>query len=62
MVRLVPWPSVVLAMCDKCNEIDARAAQYQRLSDAVNDKLVIEQIRKMIDELKAQKAALHPDD
>jgi hypothetical protein len=48
-------------MCDKCAELDERIERYRRVSSSINDQLTIDRIKTLIEELQAQKAALHPE-
>jgi hypothetical protein len=48
-------------MCDKCVEIDRKIERYQRLSSGITDQLILDGIKKLIEQMKAQKAALHPE-
>jgi hypothetical protein len=48
-------------MCERCAELDERLRRYRRISDSINDQLTIDRIKGMIDDLEAQKAALHPE-
>ena len=48
-------------MCDKCVEIDGKIEHYQRLSYDITDQLTLDGIKKLIERMKAQKAALHPE-
>jgi hypothetical protein len=48
-------------MCDKCVEIDARIATYQRIASRITDQPTIDGAKRLIAELQAKKAALHPD-
>jgi hypothetical protein len=48
-------------MCDKCVEIDGKIDHYQRLSYGISDQLTLDEIKKLIEQMKAQKAALHPE-
>jgi|SoiMethySBSTD1v2_1073268.scaffolds.fasta_scaffold820105_1 hypothetical protein len=48
-------------MCTKCNEIDKKIARYARLSSSVTDPVTIDRFKQLIDELEADKTALHPD-
>ena len=48
-------------MCDKCVEIDGKIEHYQRLSSGITDQLTLDGIKKLIEQMKAQKAALHPE-
>jgi hypothetical protein len=47
-------------MCDKCTELDERIERYLGISSS-NDQLTIDRIKELIEDLRAQKAALHPD-
>ena len=48
-------------MCDKCVEIDKKIAHYRRFQRAIDDRQVIYGAEKLIAELEAEKAALHPE-
>jgi hypothetical protein len=48
-------------MCDKCTELDDRIERYLRISSSINDQLTIDRIKELIEDVRAQKAALHPD-
>ena len=48
-------------MCDKCTELDERIERCLRISSSINDQLTIDRIKELIENLRAQKAALHPD-
>jgi hypothetical protein len=48
-------------MCDKCQELDKKIERYRSLVAKVPDPLTTEQVGKLIEEMQAQKAALHPD-
>ena len=50
-----------LTMCDRCTELDERLRRYRKISDSINDQLTIDRIKGMIDDLEAQKVALHPE-
>jgi hypothetical protein len=49
-------------MCDKCAEIDGKIAHYRRLSSAIFDQPTLDGIKQLIERMKAQKAALHPEE
>ena len=49
-------------MCDKCVEHDKKIERYRRGSSSINDQLTIDGLKKLIADLEAQKAALHPDE
>jgi len=48
-------------MCETCNELDKKIEHYQRIAFSLNDQLTIDRIKAVIASLKAQKAALHPE-
>jgi beta-phosphoglucomutase-like phosphatase (HAD superfamily) len=48
-------------MCEKCVEIDQKIERYQRMSSRINDQPTLDGIKKLIEQLKAEKAALHPE-
>lgn len=47
-------------MCEKCIEIDGRIAHYQRLSGSITDQPTIDGIKQIIEQMIAEKQALHP--
>jgi hypothetical protein len=49
-------------MCDKCIEHDKKIERYRRVSSSINDQLTKDGLKKLIADLEAQKAALHPDE
>ena len=50
------------AMCEKCVELDERIEHYRSLAMQVMDDLMAEGIGKLIADLLAEKAGLHPAD
>jgi hypothetical protein len=48
-------------MCEKCIEIESKMERYRRLSSGLTDEATLDGIRKLIEQMKAQKAALHPE-
>jgi hypothetical protein len=48
-------------MCEKCVELDGKIERYKRLSSDVTDQPTLDGIKQLIEEVKAQKAALHPE-
>jgi hypothetical protein len=48
-------------MCDKCVELDGKIAHYERLSKSISDQLTIDRINELVKQIRAQKAALHPE-
>jgi hypothetical protein len=47
-------------MCDECDEISKTIARYQRLKEQINDKRLHEAAQRLVTELHAKKAGLHP--
>jgi hypothetical protein len=48
-------------MCEQCDHIDETIARYRRLKEQANDKQVGEAADRLVSELEAKKAALHPE-
>jgi uncharacterized protein YlaI len=48
-------------MCEKCAEIDKRIERFKRIVNRFTDTQMVEGLTRRIDELEAQKSALHPD-
>jgi hypothetical protein len=48
-------------MCEQCVEIDQMIERYRRITKAINDSLTVERAKELIADLKAKKAALHPE-
>jgi hypothetical protein len=48
-------------MCDKCAELDEKIEHYRGLMPRITDPQTTEGLRKLIDDMQAQKAALHPE-
>ena len=48
-------------MCDKCSEIDAKIEHYQHLSGWITDQPALDGIKQLIEQMKAEKIALHPE-
>jgi hypothetical protein len=49
-------------MCDNCKTLDDQILHYRRLKDRINDRQMEEATVKMVAELEARRAALHPAD
>jgi hypothetical protein len=47
-------------MCDKCIELDGKIEHYERIAASISDQLTIDRIKELVEQTKAQKAALHP--
>jgi hypothetical protein len=50
-----------MPMCEKCEELDKKIDHYRTLMARVTDRQTNEGIAKLIENLRAQKAALHPE-
>lgn len=48
-------------MCDKCVELDEKIQHYERIGSALNDQLTVDRIRELVEQMRAQKSALHPE-
>jgi beta-phosphoglucomutase-like phosphatase (HAD superfamily) len=48
-------------MCDKCVELDRKIEHYQRVASGFTDQPLLDGIKELVERMKAQKAALHPD-
>ena len=48
-------------MCEKCEELDEKIDHYRNLIARVADRQTNEGIGKLIEDMQAQKAALHPE-
>ena len=48
-------------MCDKCVEIDKKTDHYRQLAKMITDAPTLDGIKVLIEKMKAEKAALHPE-
>lgn len=48
-------------MCSKCEQIDEKVAHYSRLLSHITDKIARDGIVGLLEEMNAEKAALHPE-
>jgi hypothetical protein len=48
-------------MCKQCVEIDKKINHLHRLAARMTDLAVLDGIKEVVDQAKAQKAALHPE-
>ena len=48
-------------MCEKCDEIDCKIERYRHVQRTILDQITVDRAKELIDELEAQKAALHPE-
>jgi hypothetical protein len=47
------------AVCDECAKLDKEIGHYRTLMARITDPLTDEGLRKLIEQMKAQKAVLH---
>ena len=50
-----------MLMCEKCEELDDKIEHYRNLRARVTDRQTNEGIGELIEDMLAQKAALHPE-
>ena len=48
-------------MCEKCAELSNKIEHYRFIASRMTDQPTLDGIRKLIERLQAQKAALHPE-
>ena len=48
-------------MCEKCEELDKRIIHYERIRASIGDPLTVDRIKELVEQVKAEKAALHPE-
>jgi hypothetical protein len=48
-------------MCEKCVELDGKIEHYQRMASRISDPAMLAGIKELIEGMKSQKAALHPE-
>jgi flagellar motility protein MotE (MotC chaperone) len=46
-------------MCEKCVELDGKIEQFERIRASIGDPLTVDRLGVLVEEMKAQKAALH---
>jgi hypothetical protein len=49
-------------MCEKCVELDQKIDHYQRLASSIMDPRTVDGINELIEKMKAEKVALHPEE
>jgi hypothetical protein len=47
-------------MCEKCKELDDKIERYNRIAQSITDQWTVDRIKLLLDELRAEKARLHP--
>jgi hypothetical protein len=48
-------------MCEKCEKLDERIEHYERIRANIGDQLTVDRIKELVAQMKAEKAALHPE-
>jgi hypothetical protein len=48
-------------MCERCVELDEKVDHYQRLAARITDGRTTDGINELIEQMKAEKAAPHPE-
>jgi hypothetical protein len=48
-------------MCEQCVEIDKTIERYRKIQLSIGDQVTVDRTKELISDLKAQKAALHPE-
>jgi beta-phosphoglucomutase-like phosphatase (HAD superfamily) len=48
-------------MCEKCVEMDSKIEYYHLLASRITDQPTLDGIKELIEQMKAQKVALHPE-
>jgi hypothetical protein len=48
-------------MCEKCVELDGKIEHYQRMASKITDQSMLDGIKGLTEQMRAQKAAFHPE-
>jgi hypothetical protein len=48
-------------MCDKCDELEKKIEHYEKMIVSIGDRVTVDRLMAMVANLRAQKAALHPE-
>jgi hypothetical protein len=48
-------------VCDKCEQLNEKIEHYEKMAVSIGDRVTVERLMALIDNLQAQKAALHPE-
>jgi hypothetical protein len=48
-------------MCEKCVELEGKIGHYQRMASKITDQAMLDGIKELIEQMRAQRAALHPE-
>jgi hypothetical protein len=48
-------------MCNKCVPLDKKIEHYEKIVVSIGDRVTVERLMALIADLRAQKAAFHPE-
>jgi hypothetical protein len=48
-------------MCDKCIELNVKIVRCERIIAGIGDRVTIDRLKALVEQMKAQKLALHPE-
>jgi hypothetical protein len=60
-MRVAPQFAAEVLMCDKCVELDGKIEHYRSIASKMTDPQTIDGIKALIESMRAQKVALHPE-
>ncbi len=49
-------------MCEKCKELDNKIEHYERIRANIGDQITVDRIKELLEQMRIEKAVLHPDD
>jgi hypothetical protein len=48
-------------MCDKCVKLDKKIEHYETMIVSIGDRVTVDRLMAMVENLQRQKAELHPE-
>jgi hypothetical protein len=48
-------------MCEQCVELDKKIEHYESIARSISDQLTLDRIKQLVEQMKAIKAGLHPE-
>jgi hypothetical protein len=48
-------------VCEKCVQLDSKIEHYRVLASRLTDQPLLDGIKELIEQMQAEKAALHPE-
>jgi hypothetical protein len=48
-------------MCDECARLDKKIERYEKMIVSIGDRVTVNRLMAMVENLRAPKAALHPE-